>query len=392
MIIVGIDTSCDETSVGVVRDGQIVANIISSQVALHKAWGGVVPSLAKVAHRQRLPVAWRRALLQAKIEASAIDLIAVTQGPGLAMALETGIDFAQARGQELSKPVIGINHLHGHLMTACLDAELKLKLPELPALVALVSGGHTEILAVTADPDQPQEWQVTKLGQTLDDACGEAFDKAAIMLELGYPGGALVARLADLGQLNRFSLPVPMLKNPTLDLSYSGLKTAMLYLIKKIESESGPLTADQVRDLAATFQDRALSVLINKLELALQRQPNYYRSLWLVGGVAANRQLRARFRQLAKRFQLSAHYPPQRRLTGDNGAMIAMAAWQLAGPSIGRGKTITPPSPAELDRLPNLSSQQITIPALAAAARQNRAQKPADRSDGVDRSPIDRNR
>ena len=390
MIIVGIDTSCDETSIGVVRDGQIVANIISSQVALHKAWGGVVPSLAKVAHLKRLPVAWRQALLKAKIEASAINLIAVTQGPGLAMALETGLEFAQELGKTLNKPVIGINHLHGHLMTACLTAELSLKTPALPALVALVSGGHTELLAVTANSERPQQWQVTKLGQTLDDACGEAFDKAAIMLELGYPGGALVARLADQGQANRYSLPIPMLKNPTLDLSYSGLKTALLYLIKKLEAETGPLTADQVRDLAAAFQDRALTVLINKLELALKTQPDYYRSSWLVGGVAANRQLRSRFRQLAKRFGLSAHYPPNRRLTGDNGAMIALAAWQLT--QLTDGESVKPPTVVELDRLPNLSSQVISIPALAAAARQNLAQKPADRSDAAAHSPTDRNR
>ncbi|TSC65973.1 MAG: O-sialoglycoprotein endopeptidase, partial [Candidatus Berkelbacteria bacterium Gr01-1014_85] len=377
MIIVGIDTSCDETSIGVVRDGQIIANIISSQVALHKAWGGVVPSLAKVAHQKRLPVAWRRALLKAKIEASDIDIIAVTQGPGLAMALETGIAFAQALGRTLHKPVIGINHLHGHLMTACLEADLTFNSPALPALVALVSGGHTELLSVSADPVRLHQWQVTKLGQTLDDACGEAFDKAAIMLELGYPGGALVARLADQGQAKRYALPIPMLKNPTLDLSYSGLKTALLYLIQKLESENQPLKADQIRDLAAAFQDRALTALINKLELALMRQPDHYRSLWLVGGVAANRQLRLRLRRLAKRFDLSAHYPPNRRLTGDNGAMIALAAWQLTELST---EPFIPPTAAELDRLPNLSSQLLSIPALAATARQSVAQKPAGRS------------
>ena len=310
MKILGIETSCDETGVAVYdTDRQcIIADQLYSQVDLHAAYGGVVPELASRDHIRRLPLLFRAALSQAGIDVKALDAIGYTAGPGLAGALLVGAAFARALGFGLQKPVLAIHHLEGHLLSPLLTAAP----PDFPFIALLVSGGHTQLMRVDAFGSY------LLLGETLDDAAGEAFDKTAKLLGLGYPGGPAIAASALQGDAGRFDLPRPMLNSGMLDFSFSGLKTAVLHTV------SGEnWRVEDTADLAASFQQAAVDVLSAKAFMALRRTG--LKRLLVAGGVGANRALRGKLDTMAALEGIQVYYP-EVRLCTDNGAMIAFAA------------------------------------------------------------------
>jgi tRNA N6-adenosine threonylcarbamoyltransferase len=326
--ILGIESSCDETSAAVLRSEggrpSLGSMVILSQ-DVHRIFGGVVPELASRAHVQAIGSVVDRALADAGIGLSQLDGIAVTSGPGLVGALLVGVMYGKTLAFSLGRPLIGVNHLEGHLFAPTLeDPELK---P--PFIALLVSGGHTMLLDVSA-------WgEYRLLGQTLDDAAGEAFDKVANLLGLGYPGGAAIERLAREGQPGRYRFPSPLLADVERGgpnryaFSFSGLKTAVLRAVRAVEAEPGPGggLAGSRADLARGFQDAALEVLVAKTAHAVEAE-GYDRAM-IGGGVACNRALAARLQErLAGRAQVSVASP---RLNTDNAAMIAAAgAWRLA--------------------------------------------------------------
>lgn len=312
MIIVGIDTSCDDTSVGVVVNGEIKANLIHTQTE-HSAWGGVVPNLAKRAHEENLPLVWASALKMTGIAENEIDLIAVTTEPGLAPALWAGRNFAARKGQELGVPVQEVNHLDGHLAAAL----YLVKDGVFPALGLIISGGHTELLDMQSLTDRKI------IGQTRDDAIGEAYDKVARLLGLGFPGGAALSKLADEGDANRYPLPAAMLQSGDLDVSYSGLKAAAARLVESLGGAE-KLTDKDKCDIAASFERAAFKTLLTKIESALNQKK--YSSVVVGGGVAANPKLRTQIEFLAQACSIPAHFPPSLDLCTDNGAMVALVA------------------------------------------------------------------
>jgi N6-L-threonylcarbamoyladenine synthase len=306
--VLGIETSCDETGVALycTRSG-LLAHALHSQVALHSRYGGVVPELASRDHVRRLLPLVDIVLERAGMERAAIDAIAYTQGPGLAGALLVGASFAQAAAYALDVPAIGIHHLEAHLLSPMLAA------PDLefPFLALLVSGGHSQLMQVRGLGDY------ALLGETLDDAAGEAFDKTAKLLGLGYPGGPALAKLAQSGTPGRYRLPRPMLGSGDLDMSFSGLKTAVVTQVRAAD-----LTARDKADLAAEFQQAVAEVLVGKA-LAAARLTDV-RRLVVAGGVGANVRLRALLDAAANEAGIAVHYPPLEFCT-DNGAMIAYA-------------------------------------------------------------------
>lgn len=325
MIYLGIDTSCDDTSIGVVQNGRVLANIISSQDAIHREWGGVVPMLAKRAHEAEFPRVYKLALQRAGLLETDLDAIAVTYGPGLAPALEVGVTLAQELATRLQKPLYGVNHMEAHLLSVLAQTKTGKNgqiadQVQFPVLGVLVSGGHTEMALVHGFG------QYEIIGETVDDAFGEAYDKVARMLSLGYPGGALLARLADQGNPKAFPLPTAMRQSGDLNVSYSGLKTATLKLVKT-ETENGEktLSLTQIQNIAASFQEAALKTLLGKVEKALQAHPEI-QAVWLGGGAAVNTQLRKRLRQLAMKNGLKLSTPYTTKLCRDNGAMVALVA------------------------------------------------------------------
>jgi N6-L-threonylcarbamoyladenine synthase len=324
MIVLGIDTSCDDTSVGIVRDTTVLANVVSSQDAIHAEWGGVVPNLAKRAHQENFSVVYQQALQEAEIEENEIDVIAVTYGHGLAIALEVGILEAKKLAARLEKPLIAINHSEGHILANCandLEGHGGIPLEELPfpALCILVAGGQTQLIRMQSFG------KYEMLGQTLDDAIGEGFDKAARLLGLPYPGGAKLSELAATGNPIVFTLPRPMRGSGDLNMSYAGLKTAFLHLVNRVKLEFGTLTDKQRADLAASYQHAALDSLLIKIEKALQSDT--YGQILLGGGVAANPVLQQRLLSLGEKYQVPVHIPFSRKLCTDNGAMIAIAGY-----------------------------------------------------------------
>jgi N6-L-threonylcarbamoyladenine synthase len=309
MKVLGIETSCDETGVAVYdTDGGLLAHRVHSQIDLHAAYGGVVPELASRDHIRRLPVLVRQTLEAADCPPTAIDAIAYTAGPGLAGALLVGAGFAEAFGQALGVPVLPIHHLEGHLLSPLLSA----RPPTFPFVALLVSGGHTQLMAVSGVGDY------VLLGETLDDAAGEAFDKTAKLMGLDYPGGPQLARLARAGRAGRFALPRPMLCNPDLDFSFSGLKTAVLHIVS-----SPHWRAEDAADLAAEFQEAVVDVLCAKSLRALTESG--LDQLVVAGGVGANVRLRERLDGEARAGNWQVFYP-EPELCTDNGAMIAFAA------------------------------------------------------------------
>ncbi|OGE88279.1 MAG: tRNA (adenosine(37)-N6)-threonylcarbamoyltransferase complex transferase subunit TsaD [Candidatus Doudnabacteria bacterium RIFCSPLOWO2_02_FULL_49_13] len=316
MKILAIETSCDETSVSIVIDGRVKSNIVASQAfKLHAQYGGVVPEVAAREHVSVIIPTINLALKQAKIKLANIDCIAVTKGPGLATALMVGVDTAKALGLALHKPVLPINHLEGHIY-ANFAGQFKisnLKSKIFPAIILTVSGGHTFLTEMKG------HGQYRLLGETLDDAAGEAFDKTARMVGLGYPGGAQLSKLAEQGNPAAFDFPRPMIKSDNFAFSFSGLKTAVLYKIQSLGAQRSAL----IPDLAASVQAAIVDVLIAKLEKAIIRYKP--KTIMLGGGVAANKLLRKRFQILASRFQIQSSIPSFEYCT-DNAAMIGLAA------------------------------------------------------------------
>jgi N6-L-threonylcarbamoyladenine synthase len=311
MLILGIETSCDETGLALLdSDAGLLAHGLHSQIDMHTAYGGVVPELASRDHIRRVLPLLDSVLAQAGRKLEDIDAIAVTAGPGLAGALLVGASVARALGQALERPVIGVHHLEGHLLSPLL-AEPS---PAFPFVALLVSGGHTQLLSV-------RDWgRYELLGETLDDAAGEAFDKTAQLLGLGYPGGPAVSRAADFGTPEAIKLPRPMLHSPDLDFSFSGLKTAVLTAVRR---EGGSNVCEQARaDIARGFVDAVVDVLSSKALRALDETG--FGTLVVAGGVSANRQLRERLRHDTAARGATVFFPPVNLCT-DNGAMVAMA-------------------------------------------------------------------
>ncbi|HKB83887.1 MAG TPA: tRNA (adenosine(37)-N6)-threonylcarbamoyltransferase complex transferase subunit TsaD [Burkholderiales bacterium] len=327
MLVLGIETSCDETGVALFDTGAgLLGHMLFSQVTLHAEYGGVVPELASRDHiRQLLPLI-RQNLGQAGRALKDIDGIAYTQGPGLAGALLVGASVAASLGFALGIPVIGLHHLEGHLLSPM----LAIPAPRFPFVALLVSGGHTQLMKVIAVGDYEL------LGETVDDAAGEAFDKTAKLLGLPYPGGPALAKLADSGNPKRFKLPRPMIASGDLNFSFSGLKTAALTLVTREKA-----TAQNKADIAAAFQTAIVEVLVAKSTDAVSKTG--LDQLVVAGGVGANRRLRDALAQKAVAEKFEVFYPPLELCT-DNGAMIAYAgAQRLVGGIIGsRGFSVRP--------------------------------------------------
>jgi len=320
LLILGIETSCDETGVALYdTELGLLAHRLHSQIAMHAAYGGVVPELASRDHIRWLVPLIEKVCSESQRSLMSTDVIAVTAGPGLGGALMVGNSVAAGLGFALGKPVMGIHHLEGHLLSPLLDAP---NLP-FPFIALLVSGGHTQLMAV----DQVGQYRL--LGETVDDAAGEAFDKTASLLGLAYPGGPALSKLAAQGDPKRYKLPRPMLHSGDLDFSFSGLKTAALTLKAKLLAEQNTPTLsgtldDQTRaDIAASFQAAIVDVLVAKSLSALK--VNAMNRLVVSGGVGANEALRAKLTLEANRQGAQVFYPPLALCT-DNGAMIAFAA------------------------------------------------------------------
>ncbi|HEX3950643.1 MAG TPA: tRNA (adenosine(37)-N6)-threonylcarbamoyltransferase complex transferase subunit TsaD [Steroidobacteraceae bacterium] len=308
MRVLGIESSCDETAVAVYDDAAgLLSHRLHSQVAMHQAYGGVVPELASRDHVRRLLPLVKEALSEAKSGRDSIEGVAYTAGPGLIGALLVGEGFATALAQAWGKPVLGIHHLEGHLLAPLLEPEP----PAFPFLALLVSGGHTQLVDVAA----LGIYRI--LGETVDDAAGEAFDKTAKLLGLPYPGGAALASLAESGRRGEFVFPRPMLDRPGLDFSFSGLKTAALVALRDRD------LAGSVRaDIALGFEDAVVETLAEKCRRALKQTG--HRRLVIAGGVGANRRLRERLKSVVRELDAQLYFPRTEFCT-DNGAMIALA-------------------------------------------------------------------
>lgn len=331
MLVLGIESSCDETGVALYDlTAGLVAHQLHTQMAMHAEYGGVVPELASRDHIRRVIPLTEACLAEAGKTLADVDAIAYTQGPGLGGALMVGASVANALAFGLNIPVIGVHHLEGHLLSPLL-ADPR---PDFPFIALLVSGGHTQLMAVHGIG------QYEVLGETLDDAAGEAFDKTAKLLGLPYPGGPLLSRLAEEGDPNRFNLPRPMLHSDNLDMSFSGLKTAVLTLSKQVEAEHGQIDEQTRKDICRAFQEAIVEVLVSKSLKALKQSG--MKKLVVAGGVGANKQLRAALDQAASRRKLQVYYPPLALCT-DNGAMIAFAgAMRLRHATAPGGYSIKP--------------------------------------------------
>lgn len=314
MNVVGIESSCDETSVAVISDGRLKANLISSQ-HFHKDFGGVVPELSSRAHLQIIAPLLKQALEQSGINKESIDVVASTAGPGLIGAVLVGLTFAKGLSFSLNKPFVPVNHIEGHIYSGFLMEQK----PEFPYLCLVVSGGHTLLLIVES------ETRIRKLGSTIDDAAGEAFDKTAKMLGLGYPGGIMIQQEAEKGNRDAIEFPISQCKNE-FDFSFSGLKTAVLRYIQKEFGNRENISPDSIPDIAASFQKAAVDALFQKSHKALKKYK--VNSISVVGGVAANKYLRNRFAELAEKYNKSLIIPDL-QYCGDNGAMIALRGSQV---------------------------------------------------------------
>lgn len=314
MNVLGIESSCDETSVAVISEGKLKANLISSQ-DFHTKYGGVVPELSSRAHLQIIVPLVKDALLKAELNLDNIDLICATAGPGLIGALLVGLTFGKSLAFSLNKPFVPVNHIEGHIFSGFLMEDK----PEFPILVLVVSGGHTLLLLVKSDEE------IIKLGTTVDDAAGEAFDKVSKLLGLGYPGGPKIQSMAKDGDPEKIKFPVSTLKNP-YDFSFSGLKTAVLRYVQKNYGEGTSIPQNVLPDLTASFQATVVKTLIRNAEKALKEFD--VKSLSLVGGVAANKALRNAYENLAIKYHKKIVIPDF-VFCGDNAAMIAYRGMKL---------------------------------------------------------------
>jgi len=309
MIVLGIETSCDETSAAVLVDGRrVLSNVVASQDAIHAPYGGVVPELASRRHLEVIVPVLERALEEAGVKLADLDGIVVTRGPGLIGSLLVGCSLAKALAWAHGKPLVGVNHLEGHIYAAFLEDDP----PEHPFLALVVSGGHTALYHARA----PLRYAL--VGETRDDAAGEAFDKVAKLLGLGFPGGPIIQRIAERGDPRAVAFPLAQMTDGTRDFSFSGIKTAVSYYVKR----HGPLSDQQVADIAASFQAAVVKMLVRKtvraaLDLAVKR-------VVLTGGVAANGPLRQTLRAECEAHGIRLHIPSPRLCT-DNAAMVAAA-------------------------------------------------------------------
>lgn len=350
-LVLAIDTSCDDTSVAVVRGVDVLSNVISSQEQIHAEWGGVVPNLARRAHEERIEAVVQTALKRANTPIGTIDVIAVTYGPGLAIALEVGIRKAKQLAQHYAKPIIAVNHMEGHLLANIADmSKEEIRAIEFPVLGLLVSGGHTELV------EMKDFGKYELLGKTLDDAAGEALDKVARLLGLGYPGGAALSQLSKKGVIGSVNFPLPMQRQKdNLNFSFSGIKAAAVrYAEAVMQKGNGTFSFKEKADLAASFQDVVVRHLIARTEQAIQKNPGV-RELWLGGGVSANTLLRSRLRTLAKKLNLKLRFPSEKSLCADNAAMIGIAG----GMRFSKGVTYSPDKLPDRDPILELSAVKV---------------------------------
>lgn len=315
MRILGIETSCDETGVAIYDEEKgLIANQLHTQIALHADYGGVVPELASRDHIRKLAPLLQAALQEANLTAKDIDGIAYTSGPGLVSALLVGSTVARSLAYAWNIPAIGVHHMEGHLLAPMLEENP----PHFPFVALLVSGGHTQLVRV----DGVGRYEL--LGESIDDAAGEAFDKTAKLLGLDYPGGAALARLALKGTPNRFAFPRPMTDRPGLDFSFSGLKTFAANTLHQVMQEEGELTEQSKADIAYAFQEAVVDTLAIKCKRALKQTG--LKRLVIAGGVSANKQLRQTLAELMQQLGGEVFYP-QPQFCTDNGAMIAYAGF-----------------------------------------------------------------
>jgi len=319
-IILGIESSCDDTAAAVIRDGKILANIVANQ-DVHKAYGGVVPELASRAHQQNIVPVVDAALKKANIDKLEISAIAFTNGPGLLGSLLVGSSFAKAFSLAMNIPLIEVNHMQGHILAHFIQDEeqkdpvMNAGVPEFPFLCLTVSGGHTQIVKVT------DYFKMEVLGETIDDAAGEAFDKVSKMLNLPYPGGPLLDKHAQKGNPNAFNFTHP--KVPELNYSFSGLKTSVLYFLKKELKNNPDFITENLNDICASVQKTIVDILLIQLKKAIQQTG--ITTIALAGGVSANSELRKQFNDLSKE-GLNTYIPKFEYCT-DNAAMIAIAGY-----------------------------------------------------------------
>jgi N6-L-threonylcarbamoyladenine synthase len=360
MLILAIETSCDDTCSAVLENDRVLGNVISSQTNLFKEWGGVVPDIAKRAHQKRIEPVVNRALKKAKKNIKDIDVIAVTQGPGLAPALGVGVNFAKDLALKYNKKLVAVNHIEGHILSNWVNNMFGLSKRKViyPALSLTVSGGHTKIILIQNPSPASRDLPLTReaktkpiytvVGETLDDAGGEALDKAAKLLGLGYPGGPVIEVLAKKGNPLFLDLPKPLADKKILDYSFSGLKTSFYY---KIKDWSESQKYEHLADLAASFQNAVFETLLRKYKLAIEKyQP---KTLLAAGGVLANHELRKRLRKLAKEQKLPLFMPVKKWLNTDNAAMIGVAGYYKAM----RGEFVE--DIEKLDRDPRLEITKI---------------------------------
>lgn len=315
-IILGIESSCDDTSAAVIRDGYLLSNVIASQ-DVHKAYGGVVPELASRAHELNIVPVVSEAISRAGISLGDITAIAFTRGPGLLGSLLVGTSFAKSLGVALDVPVVMVNHLQGHILAGFIrQPDVPVREPKFPYLCLLVSGGNSQIVRV----DDPLHFEI--LGQTIDDAVGEAFDKCSKMMGLGYPGGPVIDRLAKLGDPERFKFAKPHI--PGLDYSFSGIKTSLLYFVRDEMAKDPEFMEKNKEDICASFQKTLIDILMDKL-IKASRQTGI-KEITIGGGVSANSGLRSRIESEGRKRGWNT-YLPEFKFTTDNAAMIAIAGY-----------------------------------------------------------------
>ena len=349
MIVLGFESSCDETGVAVVDASgrstpRLLSHALHSQIAMHQAYGGVVPELASRDHIRRVLPLTRQVMAQAALALGDVDVVAYTRGPGLAGALLVGAGVASAMAAAIGKPAMGVHHLEGHLLSPFLSADP----PEFPFVALLVSGGHTQLMRV----DRVGSYEL--LGESIDDAAGEAFDKSAKLMGLPYPGGPHLAKLAEQGDAAAFKLPRPLLHSGNLNFSFAGLKTAVMTQAKKL----GDGLSARKADLAASTQAAIVEVLVKKSMSAMAQTG--LKRLVVAGGVGANAMLRQQLNAVCSQRNIRVHYP-ELELCTDNGAMIALAAGMRLQAGLG-----TLQGSYTFDVKPRWALTELTYPAAAA--------------------------
>ena len=315
-IILGIESSCDDTSAAVIKDGILLSNVIASQ-SVHEAYGGVVPELASRAHQQNIVPVVSEAIKRAGIDKSELSAIAFTAGPGLIGSLLVGTSFAKGLATALNIPMVNVNHLHGHVLSHFIKEDENTEVPTFPYMCLLISGGNSQIILV----ENYNKMQI--LGQTIDDAAGEAFDKCAKVMGLPYPGGPHIDRLAQIGDANKFKFNKPHI--PGLDYSFSGLKTSFLYTLRDELKKNPNFIEENQADLAASLQKTIIDILIDKLDKAVKEHPEI-KQIAIGGGVSANSGVRDAVAKFCEKRGIKA-FIPKRAFTTDNAAMVAIAGY-----------------------------------------------------------------